>query len=69
MAQVSYLKLQKKYGGQFIARRGRQVLAHAKSMGGLFKILRSKGISYGPSIRIARIHPADAVCIYVLPSN
>ena len=64
--KTSYLELQKKYGGEFVATRKARVLAHAKTFEELLKGLKKKGISYGPAIRIGRIHPTNAVCIYAL---
>lgn len=66
MKRISYLKLQEKYGGEFIAARKSRIVAHAKTMEALFRRLKKRGISYGPAIRIGRVHPSDAVCIYVL---
>lgn len=62
--KTPYLKLQVKYGGEFVATKKARVLAHAKTLEGLLKGLKKKGIPYGPAIRIGHVHPPDAVCIY-----
>jgi len=64
MKKTAYSKLQKKYGGQFVARRGSRVLASAPSLGSLKKTLKTKGIPYTSKITIGYIDPQGVVCVY-----
>ena len=64
MVEIPYQKVQEKYGGEFVALKKSRVVAHAKTMAGLFEELEKKRVPYGPAIRISRVHPPDAVCIY-----
>lgn len=62
MKSQSYIKLQKQYGGKFIATYRGRVLASAKSSKVLFeKVTRYVG---DPSLFVQYIAPQSAVCIY-----
>ena len=62
MKTISYVKLQKKYGGQFVALYKGKVVAKSKTSKGLFaKIVPKLG---DPHLLIQHIDPKDAVCVY-----
>ncbi len=64
MKKTAYAQWQKKYGGQFIARKGSKVLAWASSLKSLRKVLEAKGISYTGDITIGYVDPLGAICVY-----
>ena len=62
MRSRSYIQLQKRYGGKFIATYQGRVIASAKSSKALFeKITRYVG---NPALFVQYIAPQSAVCIY-----
>ena len=62
MKTTSYIKLQEKYGGQFVALYKGKVIAKSKTSKGLFaKIVPRLG---DPHLVIQRIERKDAVCVY-----
>lgn len=62
MQNQSYIQLQKRYGGKFIATYHGRVIASAKSSKILFeRITRYVG---DPSLLVQFIAPQSAVCIY-----
>ena len=62
--EISYLGLQKKYGGKFVARRDSRILAGGKTMKELFAEMVRKKIPYDEDVVIGRIPPKGAVCVY-----
>lgn len=66
MKKVSYMKFQKKHGGQFIARKGAKILAAGKTLGNLRKEMKAKGIPYTNDITIGYVDPRGAVSVYPL---
>ena len=62
MKTISYVKLQEKYGGQFVALYKGKVIAKSKTLKGLVtKITPKLG---DPHLVIQRIERKDAVCVY-----
>jgi len=66
MKATSYIKLQVKYGGQFIALYKGKVIAKSKTSKGLFKKIAPK--LGDPHLLIQHIDPKDAVCVYRVSS-
>ena len=62
MKNISYIKLQEKYGGQFVALYKGRVIAKSKTSKELFKKVAPK--LGDPHLLIQRINPKDAFCVY-----
>ena len=60
---VSYGQFQKKYSGEYIARRENRVLAHAKTYPLLKKRILQKKLDR-KSVIIGFVPPKDMICIY-----
>lgn len=65
MRSMSYLQLQKKYGGKFIAKVDKEVIASAKTSKSLWNKVRDKIGT--PEMFIEYIEPKGAICIYGIP--
>ena len=65
MKTVSYARLQKKYAGEYIARKDNQILAHAKTYSQLAKKLVQKHINR-TIVTIGFVPPKGTICIYAL---
>lgn len=63
LSPTFYLKAQKRYGGQYIARLGDRVLASARTLKALLKQMKTKqllhrssvSIGYVPSLKVAHV--------------
>jgi len=53
-------ELQDKYGGQFIARKGDEVIAAADTMGEILRILKDKSL-ISTDVTIEHVRPKDIV--------
>lgn len=60
---ISYAKLQRRYGGRFIARQDGKVLASGVTYRGLLRVIRRRQLNRQALI-IGYVSPKDAVCIY-----
>lgn len=60
---VSYAKLQRRFGGQFIARTNGHVLASARTYRQLLKAMQQQHLNRRHVI-IGYVPPKDAICIY-----
>ena len=60
---ISYAKLQRRYGGQFIARENGKVLASGKTYRQLLQALRKRRLSRQRLI-VGYVPPQKAICIY-----
>ena len=60
---ISYAKLQRRYGGKFIARRDGEVLASATTYRALLSAINKRQLDRRLLI-IGYISPKDAICIY-----
>ena len=60
---ISYAKLQRRYGGRFIARQDGKVLASGATYRGLLRVIRRRQLNRQALI-IGYVSPKDAVCIY-----
>lgn len=61
---VSYAKLQRRYGGKFIARTDGKVLASGATYPALLKAIRKRALNR-KALTIGYVPPKDAICIYV----
>ena len=59
----AYAKIQKKYGGGFIAYKGPKVLASAPSIKSLIKVMQRKGIPYTDKVVIGYVEPYGVVYV------
>ena len=57
MKKLLYSQLQKKHGGQFVARRGSKVLAWGRTLRVLHRTLAAKGIAYTDKVTIGYADP------------
>ena len=57
---MDYSDLQKKYGGQFVARKGDDVVAGAKTHGELVRLLEQQGIKF-TEVTFAYVRPKDRI--------
>ena len=60
---ISYAKLQRRYGGRFIARQDGKVLASGITYQELLRVIRRRQLNRQALI-IGYVSPKDAVCIY-----
>ena len=60
---ISYAKLQRRYGGKFIARQDGKVLASGATYRELLRAIRKHQLNRQALI-IGYVSPKDAVCIY-----
>jgi hypothetical protein len=60
---ISYAKLQRRYGGQFIARENGKVLAAGKTYAALLQAIRKHHLNRQALI-VGYVPPHNAVCIY-----
>ena len=63
MPAPSYAELQEKYGGQFVALRGGQVVAAAKTYRELLEAVQHAGVDR-TELTFEHIEPADALRAY-----
>jgi hypothetical protein len=61
---ISYARLQRRYGGQFIARQNGKVLASGSTYQELLQAIRKRQLNRLELI-IGYVPPKDAICIYV----
>ncbi len=57
---MDYAKLQEKYGGQFVACRGDEVVAAARTMGELLRILKEKNL-ISTDVTVEHVRPKGIV--------
>lgn len=62
MNPKSYVQLQEKYGGKFIAKLDKRVIAAAKTSKTLWNKVRKR--IGNPNLIIEYIEPKEAICIY-----
>ena len=67
MKQSAFFKIQKKYGGKFIASKGSVVLASAPSLGSLHKLMKKKSLLDDKRIVIEYLDPPGVICVYHFP--
>ena len=60
---ISYAKLQRRYGGRFIARQDSKVLASGVTYRELLRVIQRRQLNRQALI-IGYVSPKDAVCIY-----
>ncbi|MBI2982173.1 MAG: hypothetical protein HYY44_07785 [Deltaproteobacteria bacterium] len=68
-AQLSptfYFRAQKKYGGKYIAREKNRVLASAKHLKDLYKIMKTKKIRHEGEVSIGYVPRSDTSYVYIL---
>jgi len=65
MKFISYVRLQKNYAGEYIARRGDKTLAHAKTYSQLVKKIACKHLDR-TKLTIGLVPPKSTICIYAL---
>ena len=63
ITSISYAKLQRRYGGKFIARTNGHVLASGATYRQLLKAIRQHHLQRSCLI-IGYVPPKDAICIY-----
>ena len=68
MKAVSYDKLQRSYGGKFIAREDGKVLASGTTYPALLQAIRKRALNRKALI-IGYVPPKDAICIYRLHAD
>ena len=61
-----YLKAQKKYGGKYIARKKNQVLAAAKNIRDLLKVLKKKKITHEGEVSIGYVPSSQSLHVYLI---
>lgn len=61
---ISYAKLQRRYGGKFVARQDGNVLASATTYRGLLQAIRKRHLNRQELIA-GYVPPKDTICIYV----
>ena len=62
-AAISYMKLQEKYSGEYIARRGNRILVHAKTYPSLKKKLVKEHLDRSQLI-VGFVPPKNTISIY-----
>ena len=62
---ISYAKLQRRYGGKFIAREDGKVLASGVTYRALLQAIRKQKLNR-QSLIVGYVPPKKAICIYVL---
>ena len=67
MNRASYIRLQERYGGRFIAQRDGKVVAHGATYRSLIKSLGKKRLKR-EGLVFSYINPKHAVCIYYVSS-
>ena len=65
---ISYAKLQRRYGGKFIAREDGKVLASGETYRALLSAIRKRHLNRQTLI-IGYIPPQKAICIYPLDAR
>ena len=60
---ISYAKLQRRYGGKFVARENGKVLASGTTYRQLLKAIRTRRLNRQRLI-VGYVPPKDAICIY-----
>lgn len=63
MKTISYAKLQRRYGGKFIAREDGRVLASGVTYRQLLQAIRQRRLKRDQVI-VGYVPPKDAICIY-----
>ena len=63
MAEINYATLQKKYGGEYIVRKGKKVLFHSPTYDQLDDRLKKSKVDVRQVI-IEYIEPNNIVCVY-----
>ena len=64
LTTISYARLQRRYGGKFIARHDGEVLASGASYRALLQAIRKRRLKRQDVI-VGYVPPKDAICIYV----
>ena len=64
LTTISYAKLQRRYGGKFIARHDGQILASGTTYRTLLQAMRKRRLKRQDVI-VGYVPPKDAICIYV----
>ena len=57
---MDYAELQEKYGGQFVARRGDEVVAAARTLGEVLRMLREKNL-ISTDVTVEHVRPKGVV--------
>src|SRR3989338_2647747 len=65
---ISYAKLQRRYGGKFIARKNGKVLASGSTYPQLLQVIRKRRLNRQRLI-VGSVPPQKAICIYRLPTD
>jgi len=65
MTAISYAKLQRRYGGKFIARQNGKVLASGTTYRQLLRAIRNRRLNRQRLV-VGYVPPKDAICIYSL---
>lgn len=68
MKILSYIQLQEKYGGKFIAKSNGQIAAFASTYKSLITKIAKKHLKRS-NLTFAYIHPKGAICVYRIPSG
>ena len=64
LTTISYAKLQRRYGGKFIARRNSHILASGGTYRALLQATRKRRLKR-EDVVVGYVPPKDAICIYV----
>jgi hypothetical protein len=68
MKLLSYIQLQEKYGGKFIAKSNGEVAAFASTYKSLIVKITKKHLNR-INLTFAYIHPKGAICVYSISSK
>lgn len=68
MKTLSYIQLQERYGGKFIARSNGQVVASGPTYKSLISKIAQKHLKRD-NLTFAYIHPKGAICVYRVSSD
>ncbi|MBI3540907.1 MAG: hypothetical protein HY073_02045 [Deltaproteobacteria bacterium] len=60
-----YLRAQKKYGGRYVARKSSRVLASAKNLKELLKIMKSRKIVHQGNVSIGYVPPSHSSHVFI----
>lgn len=68
MKKEVYIQLQKRYGGQFIARQNGSVLVHANTYTKLLREIEKQRVDRR-KLLVEYVEPRDSICVYLKSGN
>lgn len=66
LSPTFYLRAQKKFGGKYVARKRNQILASAKTLKDLLRLMKSMKISHRGEVSIGYVPTVNHIHVYIV---